>query len=171
MKITQVCCPKQSAVFLNYSFVSLLGIIINKRINQDNHIFAERKSKIHKLTSQKGYNLENKFELIEDFQSYKPVPLHLQLLQPDTEMTTFSLVVEESTVDEVTDAPTSTTAVVQPHKAKWGPKEYQTSNHPLKLMVIMNCIFALCTVEPCYEGHSWVKKISGCNSKVSVIDM
>ena len=85
---------------------------------------------IHKEATPKGYALENKFELLEDFQSYKPVPFHLQ---SDTEMATFSLVVESSPGEEVTDSPTE--SVVNTSHTKWGPQEYQTSNHPLKLMV------------------------------------
>ena len=80
----------------------------------------------------KEYALENKFELLEDFQSYKPAPLHAQM---DTEMATFSLVVEGSSTvdDEATDSPLET--ILRTDNTKWGPKEYQTANHPLKLMV------------------------------------
>ena len=87
------------------------------------------KVNIHKDTS-KGYALENKFELLEDFQSFRTVPLHQK---SDTEMATFSLIVESSTVDNVVDFPTE--KVLHTSRTKWGPKEYQTSNHPLKLMV------------------------------------
>ena len=75
--------------------------------------------------------MENKFELLEDFQTYKPTPL---LPQEDTEMAVFSLVVDSSTsVHEVSE---QTSAVIpQPCNTKWGPKEYKTSNHPLRLMV------------------------------------
>lgn len=86
--------------------------------------------KIHREATSKGYALENKFELLEDFQSYKPVPLHLK---SDTEMATFSLVVENSAGDDVMDFPTD--RVLHTSRMKWGPLEYQTSNHPLKLMV------------------------------------
>lgn len=86
--------------------------------------------KIHKEATSKGYALENKFELLEDFKSYKAVPSHLK---SDTEMTTFSLVVESSASDNVMDFPTE--RVLHTSRTKWGPQEYQTSNHPLKLMV------------------------------------
>ena len=81
------------------------------------------------MANSKGYDLENKFELLEDFQSYKPTPQHSE---SDTEMATFSLVVDGSS-GEVMDS--TVTAVMPNCDSKWGPKEYQTSNHPLKLMV------------------------------------
>ena len=87
--------------------------------------------KIHnKEATSKGYALENKFELLEDFQSYKAALLHLK---SDTEMATFSMVVESSAGDDVMDFPTE--RVLHTSRMKWGPQEYQTSNHPLKLMV------------------------------------
>ena len=77
--------------------------------------------------------MENKFELLEDFQTYKPTPLHSR---EETELTTFSLVVDSSMStdhEEVSQQPTVT--VSHSCSKQWGPKEYQTSNHPLKLMV------------------------------------
>ena len=76
--------------------------------------------------------MKNKFELLEDFQSYNPPPLKSYL---DTDMATFSLAVDGS-AEVVIDSP-PTKDVVYASSAKWGPKEYQTSNHPLKLMVVL----------------------------------
>ena len=75
--------------------------------------------------------MENKFELLEDFQSYKPPPLQSYL---DTDMATFSLAVDGSAEVQVIDSP-PTKDSVHATSIKWGPKQYQTSNHPLKLMV------------------------------------
>lgn len=72
--------------------------------------------------------MENKFELLEDFQTYKPT-LHLH---SDTEVVTFSQF-ENGSVEEATDS--HATIDFHIRDTKWGPKEYQTSNHPLKLMV------------------------------------
>lgn len=83
-----------------------------------------------KLIVSKGYTMENKFELLEDFQSYNPPPLQSYL---DTDMATFSLAVDGS-AEVVIDSP-PTTDPAHTTSSKWGPKQYQTSNHPLKLMV------------------------------------
>ena len=116
------------------------------------------------VAKSKGYDLENKFELLEDFQSYKPAPLFSEL---DTEMTTFSLVVDGSSYQEEVDS--TVTAVMQSSDTKWGPKEYQTSNHPLKLMVrcdqkdLQLCTMLL-TTQVDYDrenllGHPLVKEL------------
>ena len=80
--------------------------------------------------------MENKFELLEDFQSYNPPPLQSYL---DTDMATFSLAVDGSAEVQVIDSPPTKDSVhTTSTSAKWGPKQYQTSNHPLKLMVHSN---------------------------------
>ena len=92
---------------------------------------TELEGKQLNVPNSKGYYLENKFELLEDFQTYKPT---LANSQEDTEMATFSMVVEgSSSAHEVPQE--ITTIVPQSSNTKWGPKEYKTSTHPLKLMV------------------------------------
>ena len=71
--------------------------------------------------------MENKLELLEDFQSYSPPDLQSYL---GTDMATFSVTVDGSAEVVIDSPPTNDSA-----NGKWGPKQYHTANHPLKLMV------------------------------------
>ena len=103
---------------------------VSKLLNSRLH--TENDDSIQKVTTMKGYTMENKFELLEDFQSYKPPPLQSYL---DTDMATFSLAVDGSAEVQVIDSPPTKDSQHTTSSTKWGPKQYQTSNHPYNLML------------------------------------